>query len=66
MARGTPYLVGALGAVGAVAIATMIARRRFEQRIDALQRTLEMTAPARRARIDLPPEVLALARRLVD
>jgi len=49
---------------GAALIAAMLARRGFLGKINGLQRSLEQAPKALTARTDLPPQVLALARRL--
>jgi hypothetical protein len=56
-------LTAALSIVFVIFIAAAVLRRRFLRRIDELQRSLER-APLAAARTDLPPAVLALARRL--
>ena len=61
-------MVVALGLSGGMALIAVVvaavARRAFLGRIECLQRSLEQTQTASGKRTDLPPEVLALSRRL--
>ena len=55
-----------LGGVALVAVAVVaaVARRAFHERIETLKQSLEQAPTALEERNDLPPEVLALARKL--
>jgi len=57
-------ILGLSGGAFIALVATAVARRGFLGRIERLQWSLEQTRTGSEKRTDLPPEVLALARRL--
>ena len=64
MAGAWPAMAGIGLAAGAGALGAGLARRGFREKIERLQRTLDLAPRPLAARTDLPAEVSALARRL--
>ena len=67
MTRRRSFTLLALGLTGAASIAmrvSTLARRSFFKRIECLRRALEQSPAPLATQADLPPEVLALSRRL--